>query len=114
MAAPSPGYLDLYGRRAADAGTCAAAFGVAAATSTLRIVADQHYFTDVLVGAAVGTITGLGLPWVLHYRHGKAGLRSGDRTNGVVDAQLVPLANGMALTGTFDETGGLEGGQGRR
>ena len=100
-------YLDLYGNRAADIGTCAGALGVAAATGMLRVVGDQHYMTDVLVGAAVGTITGFGLPYVLHYRHGKNGRGGRGRDGGHVDAQLVPLANGMAIAGVFDEAGDL-------
>ena len=100
-------YLDLYGGGAADAGACAGALGVAAATGLLRVVGDQHYMTDVLVGAAVGTITGFGLPYVLHYQYGKRG-RGRARDGGAVDAQLVPLANGMAITGVFDETGDLD------
>lgn len=100
-------YLDLYNNGVADAGTCAGALGVAAATGLLRVVGDQHYMSDVLIGAAVGTITGFGLPYVLHYQYGKRG-RARARDGGAVDAQLVPLANGMAITGIFDETGDLE------
>ncbi len=37
---------------------------LAAATGTLRIAADRHYFTDVLVGAAVGSATGFLVPHV--------------------------------------------------
>ncbi len=107
------GYLDLFSNAGADMGACAAALGVAAATSTLRIVADQHYFTDVLVGVGVGTLTGFGLPWLLHYRYGKNGPgrkgEEGGGGGGPVQAQLVPTANGVALTGTFDETGGSAG-----
>jgi len=99
--------LKLYGSLAADAGACAAAYGVAAVTGTLRIVADQHYFTDVIVGAAVGTLAGLGIPYVLHYRHGKAGRARGG-SDGGVEARVVPTANGVAITGTF---GGARGGQ---
>lgn len=106
-------YLGLYGSRGADIGACAAAYGAATATGVLRIVGDQHYLSDVVVGAAVGTITGLGLPWVLHYRHGKSGRPRSGRSNGVVDASIVPLANGLALSGIFDETGGLDRGDGQ-
>jgi len=98
-------YLELYDNRAADIGACVAAYGAATATGILRIVGDQHYFTDVVVGAAVGTITGVGLPYVLHYRHGKDGAgRTGKGE--AVEAALVPLANGLAISGIFDETGG--------
>jgi membrane-associated phospholipid phosphatase len=34
------------------------------ANGYLRIAADKHYFTDVLVGAAVGTLVGWAVPWL--------------------------------------------------
>jgi membrane-associated phospholipid phosphatase len=39
-----------------------------AATGVTRIVADRHYASDVVVGAAIGFAGGYGLPWLLHYR----------------------------------------------
>jgi len=39
---------------------------VGAATAYLRMAADQHYFTDVLTGAAVGTGVGIAVPYYLH------------------------------------------------
>jgi len=38
----------------------------AAACGWLRIAADRHWATDVLVGAAVGSLAGLGMPAWLH------------------------------------------------
>jgi membrane-associated phospholipid phosphatase len=35
---------------------------LAATTATLRMIADKHYFTDVLVGAAVGSAAGFLVP----------------------------------------------------
>jgi hypothetical protein len=40
----------------------AATFSVAAATGWLRIAADQHWATDVLAGAAAGTVVGWAVP----------------------------------------------------
>jgi membrane-associated phospholipid phosphatase len=42
----------------------------AAATGLLRSAADVHWPSDVLVGAALGTGLGLGLPLILHPRRG--------------------------------------------
>jgi membrane-associated phospholipid phosphatase len=46
------------------------AVGVPLATSVLvlRISQDEHYFTDVATGAAVGTAIGLAVPYLLHRR----------------------------------------------
>lgn len=60
-------HLPVYGSRAADIVACGAALLLASTISTLRIVADRHYVTDVLVGAAVGFATGFLLPYLLHY-----------------------------------------------
>jgi len=47
-----------------------AAMGVglvlAAFTGYLRMASDQHYFTDVLTGAAVGSLLGWAIPYVFH------------------------------------------------
>ncbi|HEX9051373.1 MAG TPA: phosphatase PAP2 family protein [Anaeromyxobacter sp.] len=41
---------------------------LAAATGWLRIAADEHYLTDVLVGAGTGLAAGIALPRLLHPR----------------------------------------------
>jgi membrane-associated phospholipid phosphatase len=45
---------------------------LAAGVGALRMGGDMHWFSDVLVGAAVGTVVGAGLPWLLH-RDGRDG-----------------------------------------
>jgi membrane-associated phospholipid phosphatase len=40
--------------------------GVAAFTSYLRMAAEQHYLTDMLVGAAVGSLVGWAVPVLFH------------------------------------------------
>lgn len=45
---------------------------LAATTGFLRIAADKHYFTDVVVGAVVGTAVGVLLPVLFHGRDGDA------------------------------------------
>ncbi|MGB8933354.1 MAG: phosphatase PAP2 family protein [Anaeromyxobacteraceae bacterium] len=39
---------------------------LAATAGWLRMGGDMHWFSDVLVGAAVGTAAGAGVPWLLH------------------------------------------------
>jgi len=48
------------------------AVGLAAAAMVgyLRIAADQHYFTDVLVGAAAGSAIGFAVPYGFHRGEG--------------------------------------------
>ena len=59
--------LELYGNIAVDLGACGVLFAGASMTGVLRIVADQHWATDVAVGALVGTGLGYAIPLGLHY-----------------------------------------------
>jgi hypothetical protein len=52
----------LYGGGSGDSAACAGAVTAAAATGIARIVADEHYATDVLAGWAVGAVFGYLLP----------------------------------------------------
>jgi membrane-associated phospholipid phosphatase len=67
MACVHHGQLELYGDETGDALACAVPLGLAAGVALLRIVADQHYASDVIVGAAIGALSGLGLGLLLHY-----------------------------------------------
>ena len=44
----------------------AAGLMLGAATAYTRMAADRHYFTDVLAGAAIGTVVGGGVPLLFH------------------------------------------------
>jgi membrane-associated phospholipid phosphatase len=76
---------------------CIASYGLATTTAGLRIVADQHYATDVAVGALIGTSVGFVVPW-LHFRGGTgdiAGRSEGTRVS------VVPSVNGVIVSGVF-------------
>ncbi len=88
----------LFGDPAADGITCAATFVTAGAVGALRIVSQKHYVTDVLTGAAVGTATGLGIPWLLHY--GPLASVSAKSETGL-SFTVVPLEKGLAVEGVF-------------
>ena len=60
----------------------------AAATGYLRIAADKHYASDVLIAAGIGSAFGVLLPPVLH-DHGR------------IHATVVPTPGGLAIVGTF-------------
>jgi hypothetical protein len=64
-------HLPLYGGGVADLAPCLLMIGAAATTGVLRIVYDEHWTSDVLVGALVGTTAGYVLPSLLHYGFGK-------------------------------------------
>jgi membrane-associated phospholipid phosphatase len=79
-----------------DALSCGGGYVVAAATASLRVLADVHYASDVLTGALVGTLIGYGVP-LLHYRHHDVGKLSA----GGMTMQLVPSLGGAGLVGNF-------------
>jgi membrane-associated phospholipid phosphatase len=61
------GAMPLYGNKIADTGACATALAAATVTGGLRIVADKHYASDVIAGAALGLASGWLMPKLLHY-----------------------------------------------
>jgi len=73
--------------------TCVGGYGVAVLTSLFRISSDMHYTTDALIGAAVGTLAGVGVP-LLH-------LRKPEGVPASVDVKLGAVGRGLGLTGTF-------------
>lgn len=64
-------HLPLYGGGAVETWACLWALSVATATGVFRIVADEHYASDIIVGAGVGWFSGYVMPKLLHYRGGK-------------------------------------------
>jgi membrane-associated phospholipid phosphatase len=95
-------YLPLYGGGVREALTCATAFAAAATVGYLRMAADQHFLTDVLVGASIGTLSGLGVPWLLHYRGGAKPVKSGRaKQANQVSLRAAPTPMGMVVSGEF-------------
>ncbi|MBK8257948.1 MAG: phosphatase PAP2 family protein [Polyangiaceae bacterium] len=92
-------YLPLYGGGTREGLTCAASMAAAATVGMLRVVSDQHFVTDALVGAAVGTLSGLGIPWLLHYRGGADVTAAGSKSNSTFSVRLVPMPLGIGLAG---------------
>jgi membrane-associated phospholipid phosphatase len=62
-----------------------AGLALSISTEYLRIAADRHYLSDVLVGGFVGVGAGLLIPRLMRR-----------------DLQIVPVANGIALAGSFE------------
>jgi membrane-associated phospholipid phosphatase len=83
-----------------DALSCAGGYAVAATTATLRVVADVHYASDVLLGATLGTLVGYTVP-LLHYRKLGGGSRAVDGSASQLRINLVPSPGGIGLSGVF-------------
>jgi membrane-associated phospholipid phosphatase len=74
----------------------ASGLAVAATVGYLRIAADRHYFTDVLAGAAIGSVIGFVVPFLAHHPrwgwgHVRLGLAGGGPRGGI----------GLSLSGIF-------------
>jgi membrane-associated phospholipid phosphatase len=97
--------LPLYGGGAAEAwAVCLGGFATAATVGLMRIMSDQHFVTDVLTGAAIGTAAGLGVPLLLHYRGGKSAEKGeGARPSkaGPISIRFAPTALGGYILGEF-------------
>jgi membrane-associated phospholipid phosphatase len=93
--------LPLYGGGAAEAWmVCLGGFATAATVGLMRVMSDQHFMSDVLTGAAIGTAVGLGVPWLLHYR---GGARASDAPAkaGSISIQFIPTLLGGSIVGGF-------------
>lgn len=73
--------------------SCVGAMGLATATGALRVLSDQHYVTDVVVGAAVGSALGFALPPLLRYRT--------FRDDQAATVRFAPTGLGGAVYGVF-------------
>jgi membrane-associated phospholipid phosphatase len=71
-------HLPLYGGGAPDLAACLVALSAASATGALRVMSDNHYTSDVLIGMGIGLFGGYGLPTLLHYGSGSGGRAGGD------------------------------------
>jgi membrane-associated phospholipid phosphatase len=95
-------HLPLYGGGLADLAPCLVMMTAAATTGMLRLVYDEHWASDVVVGWIAGAASGYVLPSVLHYGFGAGSLEvhTGDVT-------LVPTlgvyggAPGVGAVGVF-------------
>ncbi|HVR18780.1 MAG TPA: phosphatase PAP2 family protein [Polyangiaceae bacterium] len=60
-------HLPLYGGGVPDLAACLVMLSAATAAGTMRVTSDNHYASDVLLGAGIGFFGGYVMPSVLHY-----------------------------------------------
>lgn len=70
--------------------TWAVAVPLALTTATLRMAADKHWMSDILVGVGVGSAFSVAVPLLFH-----------GREDAPVSVRVSPMHNGLALSGTF-------------
>lgn len=82
--------LDLYGQGIANRLPCYVAIAGATTTATMRIVSNEHYLADTIVGSLIGFGSGYVLPKLLHFGFGSDQAEpSTDQSRG----QLVPITS---------------------
>lgn len=84
--------VPLYGGGAADTATCIAGMSAAVVGGALRVPTDNHYATDVILGAGVGVAAGYLMPVLLHY-----GRSRGDRRGSLLPSFSIPKAGAYAV-----------------
>lgn len=89
-------HLSLYGGGWADRSACIGAVGLAMTTGFLRIVADRHWTSDVLVGWLLGGASGFVLPSLIYYK----GVRR-DPVASAPAALAAPMTPQLVVGGAF-------------
>ncbi|MGH7297251.1 MAG: phosphatase PAP2 family protein [Polyangiaceae bacterium] len=79
-------HLPLFGGGLADLAPCLTMIGISVADGMLRLVYDEHWASDVLVGWADGVLSGYVLPSLLHFGFG------GGRPIGEIHAGSLTMA----------------------
>lgn len=59
--------LPIFGNRRADIAACGTSLAVATLTGVLRMIANRHYISDVLVGALIGILSGWVIPTAMYF-----------------------------------------------
>jgi membrane-associated phospholipid phosphatase len=105
-------YLPLYGGGTPDLIACLTGVAAASTVGVTRMISDNHYASDVLLGMGLGWFAGYVLPVLLHYRpHRQSQSTSllptfrnstlGVPMQMVLAPQLSPMGAGFTFAGSF-------------
>ncbi|NUP06928.1 MAG: phosphatase PAP2 family protein [Polyangiaceae bacterium] len=93
--------VPIYGGGPVEAIPCAGTMLTASAVALLRVASDQHYLSDVLVGAVFGTASGFAMPYLFHYAHSPDAPNAALRALGVTTMSIGPSPGGIQMAGEF-------------
>ena len=92
--------LPIYGGGAIEAVPCVTSMTLATGVALLRVIADQHYMSDIAVGTAFGIASGVGIPYLFHY--GQAPIKEAMSSLGLPEnVYVMPTPGGVSAGGTF-------------
>jgi len=81
-----------------DGVTCTSAIVADVATAYLRVVADDHWATDILGGAVLGVAFGWGVPYVMHlHGHATAGRTYAESPSILIAPVPIAVSHGGGL-----------------
>jgi len=95
-------YTRLYGGPW-DAVACATTITASATITVFRVMSDDHWATDQIVGAALGSLLGWAIPYVMHF-HGHALARTDEPPPSALVVPMpmtFPGGGGLGLGGVF-------------
>jgi hypothetical protein len=92
-------HLPLFGGGLADLAPCLTMIAVSAATGVMRLVYDEHWASDVIVGWLDGALSGYVLPSLMHFGFGDGERAPGEVVAGDLHAvpTLFPEPGGSAV-----------------
>ncbi len=92
--------VPIYGGGPGEAIPCVAGMAVASGVGLLRVMSDQHYLSDVLVGMGFGIASGVAVPYLFHY--GQEPVKEAMATIGMPeDVWIMPTPTGLSAGGSF-------------
>lgn len=91
-------HLPLFGGGLADSAPCLFMMGASVATGILRLVYDEHWASDVMIGWIDGALSGYVLPSLMHFGFG-SGRPIGEIRSGTLEMAptLLPSPGGSQL-----------------
>jgi membrane-associated phospholipid phosphatase len=90
----------IYGSAAADIVACASAGVAAAAVGVLRVAAQEHWASDVVVGQLIGFSIGYFVPTLVYYRE-PTQTEASNGTSGGLRMMFAPGPGSITLGGSF-------------
>lgn len=73
------------------------AYALAAGTGAMRVASGNHFATDVLAGAALGTVTGFLVPWAHDQIKSNIDAKRNGSAGPTVSANISPFSLGLAV-----------------
>lgn len=95
------GNMPLYGGGFWDDFACGASVALALSAGALRVMSQNHYATDVILGAGIGVAAGWLVPMAMHYGFGDDSAEAGNAHRILITPQVSARGVGLSIGGTL-------------